>query len=117
MFVDDSVTGSNVHRRSTTEDDNPPSPMVNLDNMDVFNISQSHQSTGSPGGRRAEVIPYYYINFYNNITQRFSTFFINLKKNQMIFKSFVLPISTLTKEMKIELSFIFFLHCLLKYGF
>lgn len=51
MFVDDSVTGSNVHRRSTTEDDNPPSPMVNLDNMDVFNISQSHQSTGSPGSR------------------------------------------------------------------
>ncbi|XP_060590641.1 mediator of RNA polymerase II transcription subunit 14-like isoform X2 [Ruditapes philippinarum] len=57
MFVDDSVTGSNVHRRSTTEDDNPPSPMVNLDNMDVFNISQSHQSTGSPGGRRAEIAP------------------------------------------------------------
>ena len=53
MFVDDTV-GGNVHRRSTTEDDNPPSP-VNLDNMDVFNMS-SLQPTGSPSSRaRTEV--------------------------------------------------------------
>ncbi|KAL4233347.1 Mediator of RNA polymerase II transcription subunit 14 [Mactra antiquata] len=58
MFVDESVTGSNVHRRSTTEDDNPPSPIVPIDNMDVFSMSQSHQSTGSPGSRtRTDVAP------------------------------------------------------------
>jgi len=50
MFVDDSVTGGNVRRRSTTEDDNPPSPV--MDNIDVFNMAQSHTSTGSPGQRQ-----------------------------------------------------------------
>lgn len=50
MFVDDSVTGGNVRRRSATEDDNPPSPV--MDNIDVFNITQSHPSTGSPGQRQ-----------------------------------------------------------------
>lgn len=49
MYVDDSVTGGNIRRRSATEDDNPPSPV--MDNIDVFNISQSH-STGSPGTRQ-----------------------------------------------------------------
>lgn len=49
MYVDDSVTGSNVRRRSTTEDDNPPSP---VDTMDVFNLSQQNPTgSGSPGSR------------------------------------------------------------------
>lgn len=57
MFVDDSVTGGNVRRRSTTEDDNPPSPV--LDNIDVFNIAPSHQSTGSPGQRQRTDVSVY----------------------------------------------------------
>ncbi|XP_052229673.1 mediator of RNA polymerase II transcription subunit 14-like [Dreissena polymorpha] len=57
MFVDDSVTGGNVRRRSATEDDNPPSP-IGMDNIDVFSVTQSHQSSGSPGARqRADVAP------------------------------------------------------------
>ncbi|WAR07451.1 MED14-like protein [Mya arenaria] len=51
MFVDESVTGGNLRRRSTTEDDNPPSP-IGMDNMDVFSIPASHQATGSPGARQ-----------------------------------------------------------------
>ncbi|KAH3826525.1 hypothetical protein DPMN_128431 [Dreissena polymorpha] len=61
MFVDDSVTGGNVRRRSATEDDNPPSP-IGMDNIDVFSVTQSHQSSGSPGARqRADVCIHGYI--------------------------------------------------------
>ena len=49
MYIDDSVTGGNVRRRSATEDDNPPSP---VDTMDVFNLSQQNPAgSGSPGSR------------------------------------------------------------------
>ncbi|XP_050393117.1 mediator of RNA polymerase II transcription subunit 14 [Patella vulgata] len=44
MFVDETAIGGRSRRRSTTEDDNPPSPM---DTMDIF----SHPSTGSPATR------------------------------------------------------------------
>ncbi|KAL8611339.1 hypothetical protein ACOMHN_014394 [Nucella lapillus] len=54
MFVDENVTSGHSRRRSTTEDDNPPSPM-NMD-VDMF-MSHQQQPTmlGSPaaGGRQS----------------------------------------------------------------
>ncbi|ESO84116.1 hypothetical protein LOTGIDRAFT_211073 [Lottia gigantea] len=44
MFVDDAALGGRSRRRSTTEDDNPPSPM---DTVDIF----SQPNTGSPATR------------------------------------------------------------------
>ncbi|XP_076466284.1 mediator of RNA polymerase II transcription subunit 14-like isoform X3 [Babylonia areolata] len=51
MFVDENVTSGHARRRSTTEDDNPPSPM-GMD-MDMF-MSQQQPMLGSPaaGGRQ-----------------------------------------------------------------
>ncbi|KAK7108033.1 mediator of RNA polymerase II transcription subunit 14-like isoform X2 [Littorina saxatilis] len=51
MFVDEMVTAGHARRRSTTEDDNPPSP-IRMD-MDMF-ISQQPSMLGSPaaGGRQ-----------------------------------------------------------------
>lgn len=51
-FVDDAVSGRHMRRISTTEDDNPPSP-VGIDSMDVFNMSQP-PSMGSPASRRQD---------------------------------------------------------------
>ncbi|KAL5011139.1 hypothetical protein ScPMuIL_013444 [Solemya velum] len=49
IFVDDAVTFGHTRRRSTTEDDNPPSP---VDNLDIFTLSQS--SGSSPTSRRQD---------------------------------------------------------------
>ncbi|CAH1798713.1 unnamed protein product [Owenia fusiformis] len=49
IYVDDTATASLSRRRSTTEDDNPPSP-TGIDIMDSFMTSQSH-NTGSPANR------------------------------------------------------------------
>lgn len=48
-YVDDAITGRHTHRMSTTEDDNPPSPM---DSIDIFSLSSQTPSTGSPASRQ-----------------------------------------------------------------
>lgn len=48
-YVDDAITGRHTHRMSTTEDDNPPSPM---DSIDIFSLSSQPPSTGSPASRQ-----------------------------------------------------------------
>ncbi|XP_062570330.1 mediator of RNA polymerase II transcription subunit 14-like isoform X3 [Saccostrea cucullata] len=50
-YVDDAITGRHTHRMSTTEDDNPPSPM---DSIDIFSLSSQPPSTGSPASRQRE---------------------------------------------------------------
>ena len=50
-YVDDAITGRHTHRMSTTEDDNPPSPM---DSIDIFALSSQSSSTGSPASRQRE---------------------------------------------------------------
>lgn len=50
-YVDDTITGRHTHRMSTTEDDNPPSPM---DSIDIFSLSSQPPSTGSPASRQRE---------------------------------------------------------------
>jgi len=54
MFVDETVLMSQARRRSTTEDDNPPSP-VGIDTMDSL-MSQQVGSNASMGSRRDMVI-------------------------------------------------------------
>jgi mediator of RNA polymerase II transcription subunit 14 len=50
MFVDETVLMSQARRRSTTEDDNPPSP-VGMDAMDSL-MSQPIGSNASMASRR-----------------------------------------------------------------
>jgi hypothetical protein len=54
MFVDETVLMSQARRRSTTEDDNPPSP-VGMDAMDSL-MSQPMGSNASMTSRRDMVI-------------------------------------------------------------
>lgn len=51
MYVDETVLASYSRRRSTTEDDNPPSP-IGMDSLDMF---MSQQPSGSPASRRQDL--------------------------------------------------------------
>ena len=59
MFVDEAVLGSQARRRSTAEDDNPPSP-VGMDAVDGL-MSQPIGSVGSTTSRRDMVCHFYII--------------------------------------------------------
>lgn len=50
MFVDEKMTASHGRQRSSTEDDNPPSP-IGMD-MDVFMSQQQQPMLGSPATSR-----------------------------------------------------------------
>ncbi|XP_041355183.1 mediator of RNA polymerase II transcription subunit 14-like isoform X2 [Gigantopelta aegis] len=52
MYVDEKVTQSHGRRRSTTQDDNPPSP-IDMDSMDIF-MSQTTPTMGSPASRQRQ---------------------------------------------------------------
>jgi len=58
MFVDEAVLSSQARRRSTAEDDNPPSP-VGMDAVDGL-MSQPIGSVGSATSRR-DVVSLLYI--------------------------------------------------------
>jgi len=72
MFVDEAALCSQARRRSTTEDDNPPSP-VGMDAVDGL-MSQPIGSVGSATSRRDMVC---HLNFLANMYLIFAGLFFS----------------------------------------